>query len=101
MGRTDAAIDYSLRALAINPRYIQALIHVGRLYAETSRPQDAIAHLEAAIACGGDWPDVHCLLGELMGRLDAREKAHSHLKRALELNASYTRAAKSLELLAA
>ena len=101
LGRTDAAIDYGLRALAINPRYIQALIHVGRLYAETSRPQEAIAHLEAAIACGGDWPDVHCLLGELMGRLDARGKARSHLKRALELNATYTRAAKSLELLAA
>lgn len=101
LGRTETAIDYALRALHINPRYVKALVHAGRLYAETDHLSEAISHLQQAVACGADWADVHCLTGELLARANRPDKARSHFQRALELNKSYKRASDSLRSLAA
>ncbi len=101
LGRSQTALEYVMRALAINPRYVQALILAGKLSAEMGQHDQAIEHLRQAISCGGDWADVHCLLGELMNKANRASQAEGHLRRALELNSNYKRAAESLEAMAA
>ncbi|HAU38751.1 MAG TPA: hypothetical protein DCX07_13675 [Phycisphaerales bacterium] len=101
LGRTAAAGEHARRAVEINPKYVKALVLLAKLCDREQRSDEAIAHLEQAIACGGDWPDVHCQAGELLGRHDRREAARRHLERALQLNHRYMRAAEQLRLLAA
>ena len=97
----EPALVHARRAVEINPRYVQALLHLGRLCDRADRPDEAIAHVEQAIDNGADWPDVHCLAGELMSRNAMPSRAREHLGRALELKADYTRASQALAALAA
>jgi len=99
--RPDSARVHARLAVEINPRYVQALLHLGRLYERAGRPDQAIDCVTKAIAHGADWPDVHCLAGELMSLNAMPSRAREHLGRALELKAGYTRASKALAALAA
>lgn len=96
LGRTDSAIEKAGRAVEINPRYVQALIQLGRLYAQTDRREEAIDRLKGAIDAGGDYPDVHCLLGDLHRRCGDAPRARQAYRKALELNANYSRAQEAL-----
>lgn len=97
LGRTDAAIEKAQSAVQINPRYVQALIQLGRLYSQTNRDDEAESRLQLAIEHGGDYPDVHYMLGELYRRRGDRTRACVQYRRALEINANYTRAKEALE----
>ncbi|MCG8408734.1 MAG: tetratricopeptide repeat protein [Phycisphaerales bacterium] len=98
LGLTESAIIQARMAVQINPRYVQALIQLGRLYAETERTGEAIGRLKEAIGCGGDYPDVHYLLGELYRKKGHSDSAGLEYRRALELNSNFTRAHKALEM---
>mgnify|MGYP002623478294 FL=1 len=87
--------------MGINPRYVQALIQLGRLYSETNDDGPAMERLQAAIDAGGDYPDVHYLLGELHRRGGRKEEARAAYRRALALNGDYTSARKALETVVA
>ena len=50
-----------------------------------------------AIDAGGDYPDVHFMLGELYRGQGKREEAQGAYRRALTLNAHYSAARKALE----
>ena len=101
LGQTAPAVTHAARAIEINPHYLEALVHLAGLEARLERHPRAIELLERAIACGADWPDIHCRTGELMIHCNATEGARKHLRRALQLNANYTRAADALAALAA
>ena len=101
LGRPEEAIEHAEAAIEINPSYVQALLHLGRLYARRGRFAEAVTLVSRAIACGADWPDVHCLTGEIMVRLDMSAEARKHFERALQLNAGYARAAEAISRLAA
>jgi tetratricopeptide (TPR) repeat protein len=101
LGKAQEAIAHLERALAINGRYVKARIEMARRQAQAGMTTQALAHLEAAIECGADWPDVHCLAGEILCRLGELPRGRLHLERAMQLNGSYRRAADSLRLLAA
>ena len=100
LGRNGQAIVHAERAVEINGTYIQGLIQLGRLYHAGGRAE-AEAQLKRAINCGADWPDVHCMAGEVMRDSDRPEEAGLHFRRALELKAGYPRAAEALASLAA
>lgn len=97
LGLSESAIIQARMAIQVNPRYVQALIQLGRLYAETDRTSEAIDRFKEAVGCGGDYPDVHYLLGELYRRHGHNAAAGDEFKRALELNRHYTRAQEALE----
>ena len=99
--RAPTAVEHANRALEINPRYVQALLHLAELYADLDRPAEALEHLQRAVACGADWPDVHCRIAELMIRCNPLSDARQHLRRALQLKPSLQRAADVLAALAA
>jgi len=101
LDRVEPAMVHAQRALELNPRYVGALVHLAGLCASVGRRGEAVAHLDAAIRCGADWPDVHCLAGELLSQDDKPLRARKHLARALELKDGYARAANALAALAA
>ncbi|MFH1518141.1 MAG: hypothetical protein ABIH17_09730 [Pseudomonadota bacterium] len=100
LGRNAQAIVHARRAVEINGTYVQGLIQLARLCHADERAE-AERHLKQAINCGADWPDVHCMAGELMRDSDRPEEARLHFRRALELKAGYPRAAEALASLAA
>jgi len=101
LGQTAPAVMHAARAIEINPNYLEALVHLAGLEDRLGRRTRAIELLQHAIACGADWPDIHCRTGELLIDCNAPEGARKHLARALQLNANYTRAADALAALAA
>jgi tetratricopeptide (TPR) repeat protein len=101
LGQTDAAVAAACAAVDINPRYVQALIQLAVLYRQTSRHADAVERLRAAIAAGGDYPDVHFLLGELFRESGDRDGALAEYRRALELNEHYDAARQAHDALLA
>ena len=101
LGRLEEAVQHAQQALEINPQYTRALVQLGKLQASLGRRAEAVDCLERAIAAGGDWPDLHCLAGELLIESDQPQAARRHLGRALEINAHYKRAADALAKLAA
>ncbi|MCB9857598.1 MAG: tetratricopeptide repeat protein [Phycisphaerales bacterium] len=98
LGRTDDAIDQANRAVEINPRYVQALIQLGQLYASRDDALEARERLGQAILFGGDYPDVHYLLGELYRKEGDRRNAADSYRRALAINEHYGRAREALAI---
>jgi tetratricopeptide (TPR) repeat protein len=101
LGRVEEAVERAEEAVRINPRYVEALLHLARLYGRTNRPARGAQQVRRAIAAGADWPDAHLLAGELLGACSLRREARRHLERALELNGGYSSAAEALASLAA
>lgn len=101
LGRETEAIREAFQAVHCNPNYKQALAHLAKMEARQGQDESAIEHLHQAFASGADWPDLHCLAGEILTKFRRNEQARIHLRRALELNANYDRAAQALAALAA
>ncbi len=101
LGRSKPARDHLLRAIEIDPTSVKAMLRHAELDAGAGEVDRAIKYLDRAIRAGGDWPDVHVRLGDLMRHRGMAESAGSHYRRALELNGRYDRAAERLASLAA
>ncbi len=101
LGRLDEAREHAERAIRINPSYAQALVHLAKVLTRLDRTDEAVDTLDRAVAAGADWPDVHCLAGQLHAERGRRYRARVHFERALALNEDYERAAAGLRALAA
>jgi tetratricopeptide (TPR) repeat protein len=71
-----------------------ALSHVfrGDVFAARSLPSDALAQYQKAQTIDPHWPDIHLLIGSLLGTLGRSEEALAELHRQLELHPDDTRA---------
>jgi len=101
LGTTEPAMHHARRAVEINPRYVHALVHLSGLCNRMGRHAEAVANVELAIRYGADWPDVHCLAGDLLSSGATPALARKHFIRAIELKAGYPRARQGLAALAA
>lgn len=101
LGDRDAALVHARRAVEINARYVQALVHLAGLLDGADQRFEAIAALRQAMAAGADFADVHARLGELLQQAGMIPQARQHYGRALELNKKYQHAADRLRTLAA
>jgi tetratricopeptide (TPR) repeat protein len=99
LGRKDAAIEASERAARLRPKFIRALIELGRLYQETDRTADAATRLEQAVAAGGEYADVFYLLGKSYHEQGQFGRARTAYHRALELNRGFEAAERALAAL--
>ncbi len=100
LGRSKDAIDEHEQAVAIDPTCVRALIELGKLYQQTDREADATTRLEQAVEAGGDFADVHYILGNLYRKQGKVGRARSAYRRALLLNNGYEAASRALETLA-
>lgn len=73
------------QVLAEEPTSVHALLLLGVLCEQSSRPAEAIEHLRGALAVGGDNVDVHAALGRAYFALEEFRPAIEHLRRASEL----------------
>ena len=99
LGRRVEAIEHTEQAVALNPRYVNALIQLADLYRQTDQWAMGVERLEQAVLAGADYPDIHYMLGQLYqagGRVDHARKAY---RRALDLNRNYKAARQALETL--
>jgi tetratricopeptide (TPR) repeat protein len=100
LGRPQRALTHVLKALAVNPTFVQARFLAGALLLDTD-PTAAAEHLRRAVAAGGDYADVHATLGTAYERLGRTDAARVELRRSLEINNSYAPAAEALKRLVA
>ena len=101
LGRLGPAMDHAMQAVDINPRYVHALVHLSHLCDRTDRRSEAVEYVELAIRYGADWPDVHCLAGDLHSGNGSTLQARKHFARAIEIKGDYPRAREALAAMAA
>ncbi len=101
LGRRDLAIEYCERAVEINPRQVQALITLARLYLETDRQDDAHTRLQQVLDLGHEYADVYFHLGCIYRDRGQRDQAKTSYHKALQINGGYKAARDALEALAA
>jgi Tfp pilus assembly protein PilF len=75
------------------------LILLAKLYGETNRYQEGMTRLRQAIEAGGDYPDVHLLLGQLAQRTGRLDLARASFENAISLKRSYRQAEDALAAL--
>lgn len=101
IGDAAAAMLSVQRALRANPDYVEAHRLRATLSAGAGDFDGAIEILEALIARGCDWPDVHYQIAELQRQRGKAEAARSHLYSAIRLNPRFEQAKQLLERCAA
>lgn len=89
LGRRKEAIELTERAVRIDPKFVKALIQLGRLYGQTNRLADATARLEQAIEQGAEYPDVYLLLGNLYRDRGQPDRARWAFDKALGINEQF------------
>ncbi|HSI37262.1 MAG: tetratricopeptide repeat protein [Phycisphaerae bacterium] len=101
IGAIPAAALSAQRAIRANPNFTQAHRLHATLLAQAGDVAGAIRVLEALVAKGIDWPDLHVQLAELHERQGGEADARSHLYSALRSNPGFGRARDMLERRAA
>ncbi len=99
LGKDRDAIQHAELAARINPRYVKPLILLAQLYGQTDRWEAGVKRLEQAIRAGADYPDVHCLVGQLYQQGNQPDRARRAYQRALDLNRDHQAAREALETL--
>jgi tetratricopeptide (TPR) repeat protein len=100
LGKDRNAIRYVEQAVQLNPRYVEALILLARLYGETDAWMNGVDRLQQAVEAGADYPDVHYLVGQLYQKGNQPEQARRAYSRALGLKSDYRAAREALDSLA-
>jgi tetratricopeptide (TPR) repeat protein len=90
--RYDAAIGAFERALALDPKMLEALRGVGFLYAQQRQPAKAIAALERAVALAPDDADTRFNLGFLHHERGDLDAAAAQFREAIRLKPLLDRA---------
>jgi tetratricopeptide (TPR) repeat protein len=84
--RYAAAARLVAQALRVNPAYDDARVLAARVELHFGCAHDARRHVEAVLASGADYPDVHALLGRACQQERDWEGARRAYARALALN---------------
>ncbi|MEE9297025.1 MAG: tetratricopeptide repeat protein [Phycisphaerae bacterium] len=101
LGRCDEAIASIEHAVAIDPQYVDALIHLAKLYHKTHCPAEATDRLERVLELGAGYADVYVLLGQLYRDAGQTGRARSAFRQAIRINGDYAAAKEALETLPA
>ena len=80
------AEQFYREGLALDPDSADALLLLGVLCGQSSRPAEAIQYLRRALDIGGDNADAHASLGRAYANAKDFQRAIGHLQRASEMN---------------
>lgn len=95
-GAVDAALDAARRALAIDPRYAAAHVHLGRALGERGDAAAAIAHYAEAIRLQPDSPDAYNDWGAALADQKRFAEAEPYYRTALRLRPGFAEAMNNL-----
>lgn len=84
-GKTAEAIAQFREALAVNPRWVDALNNLGLALEKAGRLDDAIASFRQALAVDDRSAQAHSNLGNALATQGATREAMAHLQRAIAL----------------
>ena len=85
-GKVDEAIEHYRKALALNPKYVEAYDDLGEALAEKGNDEEAIRQFETAVRLNPKFTIAHANLGMVLVRTGRMDKAIFHLRKAVEEN---------------
>jgi tetratricopeptide (TPR) repeat protein len=83
------AIHYYQKALECDPAYIQALISLAEIFAESERYQEAMDTAQRAVALDSENPNAICALANAQQKLDIIDEATNNYRHALKCAPSH------------
>jgi len=98
-GKTDEAIGYFQKALAINPEHAVALQNLGNAYRQKKDWNAARKTLEHALAVNAEDAEANYGLGMVFAQLNDTGRAHEFLQKALAARPAYPEALNNLGIL--
>jgi tetratricopeptide (TPR) repeat protein len=98
-GKTDEAIGYFQKALALNPEHAVALQNLGNAYRQKKDWGAAKETLEHALALNPEDPDANYGLGMVYAQLNDTSRAYEFLQKALAVRPAYPEALNNLGIL--
>lgn len=98
LGNPAAQILWARRALAVNPRYMAALVNMGNGHAALGRREEARRSFEMAVAVEPGNPLPHYSLGVLADEMGSFREAIRHYETAVRLYPGFEDAAFNLAL---
>jgi len=97
LGEIDRAIEAAEKAIAINPRYVEACLLAVRLYERTGRRAQAAKRCGEVSELRPGWIDVHLRLGYLLSEEGRPQEAAAAYRRALDVDKRCAEASRRLE----
>jgi len=97
LGEIDRAIEAAEKAIAINPRYVEACLLAVRLYERSGRRAQAAKRCEEVSELRPGWIDVHLRLGHLLSEEGRPQEAAAAYRRALNVDKRCAQASRRLE----
>jgi len=97
LGEVDRAIEAAEKALAINPRYIEACLLAVRLYERSGQKSRAAERCQAVSELRPQWLDVHLRLGHLLREDGRPHEAAAAYRRALQVDKRCAEARRRLD----
>ncbi|HIE43751.1 MAG TPA: tetratricopeptide repeat protein, partial [Candidatus Omnitrophica bacterium] len=95
-GKIDKAMQLFMRAITINPYYVEAYNNLGLVYRSTGRMEEAIIMFKKVIEINPGYPQVYNNLGLVYRSIGKVEEAIVMFKRAIEINPDYADAYNNL-----
>jgi tetratricopeptide (TPR) repeat protein len=91
-GQMKAAVDEHLRALEIDPKYVQAHLNLITLYAKLGEGDKAEKHYRATLEINPRLPESHYNFGVFLTSQQRNSEAAAAFNKALEINPYYAEA---------
>ncbi|MBB5021419.1 tetratricopeptide repeat protein [Desulfurispira natronophila] len=95
----DMAVDYYLKALAINRKVPDGYFNLGSALQAQEKYRDAVDSFRRAVSSKPDDKEAHYLLGRCLEKLGKNEEAATAYRTAIALDSSHTKAVQALEAL--
>lgn len=86
LGEKTAALEPFLRAVEIDPEFVEAWNNLGNTLAELGRPDEAIRAFRQALDVEPRYPDAHYNLAECLAQLGRAAESEKHLRAYLRLD---------------
>jgi len=97
LGEVDRAIEAAEKAIAINPRYVEACLLAVRLYEQSGQRARAAERCQKVSELRPQWLDVHLRLGHLLREDGRPHEAAAAYRRALEVDKRSAEARRRLD----
>jgi tetratricopeptide (TPR) repeat protein len=97
LNKLDEAVEYYRKAIEIKPDFALAHGWLGLALARLGKTDEAAREIQLVLKQRPDDTEMHCNLGIILERQGKTEEAIAHYRRALEINANYTKARNLLD----